>query len=92
MPDQTPQTLDEILFSFANYIKHHQKTGLGGGGMPQDEAKQALTKLIADREREARIDENHNWLRHIGPAWDAEGVLADDVHDRLAKLRKKGDK
>ena len=48
------ERFDEILFSFADYIKHHQKTGLGGVGMTQYDTKQALTSLTKELVAEAK--------------------------------------
>lgn len=59
------------------------------GALDHQEAAHEAMKLIKQYGLQERIDENDNWLRHIGPAWDAEGVLAEDVHKRQAELKAK---
>lgn len=43
------------------------------------------------RDAAIRIDENENWLRFAGAAWDADPVLADDLHKRIKELRRESD-
>ena len=72
-------------------VPDHEKAG-----EIKDELVQALTKLIADREREARIDE----LSAIGGTGLVQPMSAKSgevgkwlsLEERLAELRKEGDK
>lgn len=88
-PTQPPEGLDEILFSFADYIKHHEKTGLGG----QNNQNLIKVKLLAWRDahtreavRLARIDELKN-ARKMTTGINNSGFDARLVN-RLAELEK----
>lgn len=52
----TEDQLDTILFKFADYIRHHERTGLGGSNH-QGATKAALKQLLATECNKARIEE-----------------------------------
>jgi hypothetical protein len=45
-------------------------------------------EALKSRDAAIRIDENENWLRFVGAAWDAEPVTAHDLHKRNKELRR----
>lgn len=90
--------LDAILYRFADYIRHHERTGLGG-----PDNQQAIKNELQAREREVeergRIDELEMALSVVGvtyvrgtPVRNLEGAEnkldPEMIRARLESLRK----
>jgi hypothetical protein len=73
------QGMDEILSSFARYIRHHEKTGLWDGeNLTQPKAKAAILAAVM-RAKPAEIDEGDGWDIYFTQAdiKDIDGNIVD---------------
>lgn len=83
--DELREKLNNIRSDAFSYTKGESETSDQVEIWSFDTEK--LIEFIFQETLRERIDENENWARHIGAAWDNEVVNHEDVHKRLEELK-----
>jgi len=76
-------TIDQKIEAIVDRVRLLSSQGLTKVGLRKE-----IKSLLAEVEREARIEENKNWLTVLLPAGDENVVTNSDFNYRIAQLTK----